>query len=234
MPKICSVNNLSFSYPGKTVLENANMTFESGKTYGLLGPNGSGKTTFLELLFNRLDPQAGNVKWRVANIDRFYLKQNITVPNAVTMGKFIEMIFRVNQGKYSEERFMEYLPNAWEEKYKSIRNKRPFNASIGENRFVSVISSLHLDSQFLALDEPTVAMDVSTRNCFWKEIEKRKTLGRSTLITSHYLEEMDGNIDYLVTLKNRELNYLENLGLFKEKYSFGSNNINNAFSNYFL
>ena len=68
--KICC-NNLSFSYGTNEVIKNLSMDFNEGKLYGILGPNGSGKTTFIKLLTGILKPQLGNTKIDNNNIKNF-------------------------------------------------------------------------------------------------------------------------------------------------------------------
>jgi hypothetical protein len=77
----------------------------------------------MDLLFGHLRPQNGSISWGVNANDRFYLRQHITIPQEVTIGEFIEMLFRINRGGFDKKRFLSGLGNEWQKRMMVLMEK---------------------------------------------------------------------------------------------------------------
>jgi ABC-2 type transport system ATP-binding protein len=231
----CQVNALHFSYGNKPIFSDANFKFESGKIYGILGPNGIGKSTLLNILFGQIKTDAGSINWQIKPEDMFYVRQHVSIPHALRIGEFIEMLFRINQGAFSLDEFFKSVPQEWHERLDRLLALTPSKASFGDGKWATTLAALSLNQQFLALDEPTVAMDVHTRAGLWNCITERRKSGVTILVSSHYLEEFTDTVDGILALKHGKLNFFNSVQDFVAQTGIDAKakNVNEAFMAYY-
>ncbi|MBT6416155.1 ATP-binding cassette domain-containing protein [Candidatus Puniceispirillum sp.] len=231
----CQVNALHFSYGNKPIFSDANFKFESGKIYGILGPNGIGKSTLLNILFGQIKTDAGSINWQIKPEDMFYVRQHVSIPHALRIGEFIEMLFRINQGTFSLDAFFRSVPQEWHERLDRLLALTPSKASFGDGKWATTLAALSLNQQFLALDEPTVAMDVHTRAGLWNCITERRKSGVTILVSSHYLEEFTDTVDGILALKHGKLNFFNSVQDFVAQTGIDAKakNVNEAFMAYY-
>ena len=79
--------------------------------------------------------------------------------------------------------------------------------NFGDGKWATTLAALSLNRQFLALDDPTAAMDVHTRAGLWNCITERRKNGATILVSSHYLEEFTDTVDGILALKHGKLNF---------------------------
>jgi ATPase subunit of ABC transporter with duplicated ATPase domains len=146
---------LSKIYGDKVILKNANLMIHFGERVGLIGPNGSGKTTFLKMLIGEEHPDAGIVELG-ANVKTAYLAQKITFNNEeyTVLEAFREDISIV------EGKAREYLSKFMF--YKSSVFKKVKNLSGGERVRLKLAILLYQDINLLILDEPTNHLDIDS------------------------------------------------------------------------
>ena len=230
---LCSVENLSFSYGSRSVLKGVSLTLKPGRIYGLLGPNGAGKTTFLDLVFGNQTPTSGTVEWKIPEEERFYVRQYITVPNELYIHEFVEMIYRINTGDFSAEKLLGGLPDVWQAKMAELFERRVSAVSFGERKWVITAIALSLGKPIVALDEPTAAMDVPTRDSVWEQMLQARGTGRAFLISSHYLEEFKDTVDGIVAIKNGGANIFDSVDAFCRNAGGQASSMNDAFTAYY-
>jgi len=203
MDIIASFNSVSFSY-GDTVnkqkvLENVSFHIHNGEFVAMVGPNGSGKTTVLKLLFGLIKPNTGTIKLSAATA---YVSQQMPSDNLfpITVRDIVRMGLLEPGKSYSKKCVKENaaIEEALEKTGIIDLAQRPYNSlSGGQKRRTLVARALAARPQLLVLDEPTANMDV--------ESEKRlyETLGlykgkMSILIVTH-------DTDYVTSLTDRVL-----------------------------
>jgi ABC-2 type transport system ATP-binding protein len=189
------VRGVTKKFDGRTVVNNIAMQVRHGEIYGFLGPNGSGKTTFLRMLCGLLTPDGGEgsclgldfrresaeIKKRVGYMtQRFSFYEDLTIEENLD---FIARIYAVPQRKTAVEKSLERL---------GLRDRRRQLAgtlSGGWKQRLALAACLIHDPQLLLLDEPTAGVDPKARRDFWEEIHKLAATGLTFLITTHYMDE---------------------------------------------
>ncbi len=166
-----------------------------GECFGLLGPNGAGKTTTIEILEGLNHPSAGEVQvlgqaWTPATDralrDRLGIQlQETRLQDKLTVGETVRL-FRsfYSRGPDPEavirQVSLEEKTNVWVTKL-----------SGGQRQRLSLACALVNDPELLFLDEPTTGLDPQSRRQLWDLIEAFKALGRTTLLTTHYMDEAE-------------------------------------------
>ena len=170
--KICC-NNLSFSYGTNEVIKNLSMDFNEGKLYGILGPNGSGKTTFIKLLTGILKPQLGNTKIDNNDIKNFKSKElakkmalvtqiysgefDFKVRNLILMGRYAH-IDRLSVASHEDKEIVNKIIN--ELGLTELARRNFSELSGGEQQKVMIARALAQQGKILILDEPTAHLDI--------------------------------------------------------------------------
>lgn len=218
MSKIVTTRQLKFSYGKKEVLKNVNLTINSGEIIGLIGENGAGKTTLLNALLGLL-PSNGQVEilggkpgGKKARQKIGSMLQGDMVLDNVTV---IEMLNEA-ASQYDEPLDVEELLQKVD--LKKHESKLLKNLSGGLMRRVTFAVALVGNPDLLFLDEPTVGMDAQARKVFWQRIEDLRDAGKTVMITSHYLEEIQQTADRLLILQNGVLTFQGTLQELQNKY----------------
>ena len=188
--------NLTKNYGKKTVLENLNLTLESGKIYGLIGRTGAGKTTMLSIMSNQNPATDGKVTLDGENIwenrkalDRicFSRELNVTQENglaAYTIKKYLDVAasYYVNWDKEMAKNLVE--------KFELKPKQKLGKLSKGMLSMVTIIVAMASKAEFTFLDEPVAGLDVVARELFYKLLLNEYTeTGRTFVISTHIIEE---------------------------------------------
>ena len=203
MPAAITVKNLVKSYGEVTALNGVSFTVTEGEVLALLGPNGAGKTTAVEILegYRRADtgdievlgfhPAAGGRAFR----DRIgIVLQETGVEVVLTVREVIELY----GASYSRRRPAGELISlvGLEEK----ADARIKTLSGGQRRRLDLALGLVGDPDLLFLDEPTTGFDPAARRKSWELVEGLTALGKTILLTTHYLDEAQHLADRIVVL----------------------------------
>lgn len=168
-----STANIQFSYGSKKILDDLSFSSDGRKFIGVIGPNGSGKTTFLKLLYRVLKPQNGVVYLDLNNIETLSLKSTAKEMAVVSQHNYYEFDFSVLEivlmGRSPRKKLMDYDNEADYQIAKESLKKvdmldfshRNFNSlSGGEQQRVILARALTQEPNILILDEPTNHLDV--------------------------------------------------------------------------
>jgi ABC-2 type transport system ATP-binding protein len=200
MQHALSIEKLVKKYrTGVTAVDELSLTIPSGTFYGLLGPNGAGKSTTISCITGISMPTAGTIK--VFDIDavKDYKEARRRIGlspqefNIDFFGKVYDTLYFVAgyYGLGAKERTAradEVIERFGLSKYAYT----PFNQlSGGYKRRVALARALVHDPDFLILDEPTAGVDVEQRHELWKYLQELNSAGKTILLTSHYLEEVE-------------------------------------------
>lgn len=188
-------SKLTKRFGGITALESLDLSIEAGETYGLLGPNGSGKTTAIKILCGLLKPTSGaaTVLGR-GNPSKAVMQQVGYMPQetAVYLDNTVHENIHLFGGIYGidgekflkrEEEILKFVDLA------ERKNSLVSTLSGGMKHRLSLACALVHDPKILFLDEPTVGVDPELRATFWAYFKEASEKGVTVIITTHYMDE---------------------------------------------
>ena len=200
MEPALSISHLRKVYRGGTVaVEDLSMEVAPGEFFGFLGPNGAGKSTTIHCITGIATPTSGTIKvfgidavkaYREARRQIGLSPQEFNVDTFATVTQILDFVggyFGLN-AKQRKAR-MDLLI----EKFDLVpHRKKQFRAlSGGLKRRVVLARALMHDPKLLVLDEPTAGVDVELRLDLWRYLQELNAEGKTILLTSHYLEEIE-------------------------------------------
>jgi ABC-2 type transport system ATP-binding protein len=207
-----TVNKLTFGYSKCPLFENATLNVEPGSIVGLLGPNGSGKTTFFDIvcgLHNRKNLNISNTF-----IKKLYLSQTITTPHTLHMFDIFKLTALLCSSDSVTQANVLAKLERWSpevvERYKLIWNRKSSTCSYGEKRWFFTLTLLALKADLIILDEPTAGVDPEFRHYIWKCLHGAVKEGVAILVSSHNIQEVADNCDYFYMISNRQFNKFSN------------------------
>ena len=202
-----TLEGVSFTYNGRSVLRSVNLEVESGKVYLLVGKNGSGKTTLLKILAGLLVPK-GKVYVDGKVADHFLLRQLVGYvfqnPASQIIGATVEedIIFSLEMLGIEREEMEKRLRTALKVVgLEGMEKEDPLNLSGGQKQRLAIASVLVRDPPFLALDEPVSMLDLPSQIEIFKLLLELKEKGKGIVIATHELEYLEG-VDEVVHLKD--------------------------------
>lgn len=218
--KMIEVNNVSFEIDNKKILNDINLKIPEGKIYGIIGPNGVGKTTLLRCLTGIYETTTGFIKYDGENV---YDNPNVKeIIGYVADENIIHPNFRVNEiikfYKYSYKMFDEKKFKELNEIFKIPERKFIFQLSKGMKMRLSIMLALSIHAKYLILDEPTSGLDAILKNkllkIFVDEVYDNNT---TIIISSHHLNELERICDDVAILDNGVISYENSLENMKNK-----------------
>ena len=187
-----SARRLSMSFGSKRVLDGLDLTVQRGEIVALLGANGAGKTTLLSILTGLQRPTAGEMRvygedphGRHARAGFGVMLQDNELPPGFRIGELIELFRRL---------YPRPLPMATILRLARLEGMQAAlvgKLSGGQKQRLKFALAVAGDPPLLFLDEPTVAMDAESRRQFLAALRERVALGRSIVLTTHQLDDID-------------------------------------------
>jgi len=193
------------SYGDVEAVRGVDLGIRAGEIYALIGPNGAGKTTILEILEGYRERDAGEVlvlgfdpaENATALKERIgIVLQSTSVTQYLRVGETVEMY----RGYYPNPRPLDEILGLVG--LTDLRNKLVRRLSGGQQRRLDVAIGLAGDPDLLFLDEPTTGFDPSARRAAWEMIRGLKALGKTVLLTTHYLDEAQALADRVGIITN--------------------------------
>lgn len=194
MTKAITVSGLHKSFGRTHALDGLDLSVETGEVHGFLGPNGSGKSTTIRVLLGllRADSGAAQVLGRDPWTDSVELHRRLAyVPGDVelwpglTGGEAIDLLARL-RGGLDRRRRAELI-----ERFDLDPTKKGRAYSKGNRQKVAIVAALASDAELLLLDEPTAGLDPLMEVVFQDVIGEAKTAGRTVLLSSHILAQVE-------------------------------------------
>jgi ABC-2 type transport system ATP-binding protein len=198
MTDAISVSGLVKTFGRSRALDGLDLTVRAGEVHGFLGPNGAGKSTTIRILLGLLRADAGDVRlldgdpWRdVATLHRrlAYVPGDVTLWPNLSGGEVIDLLGRLRGGQ-DPKRKAELL-----ERFELDPRKKGRAYSKGNRQKVALIAALASDAELLILDEPTSGLDPLMEEVFQQCIEDERAGGRTVLLSSHILSEVEALCD---------------------------------------
>ncbi|MBX6388425.1 MAG: ABC transporter ATP-binding protein [Frankia sp.] len=181
-----------------TALDGLDLTVARGEVHGFLGPNGAGKSTTIRVLLGLMRADGGTVEllggdpWRdVVRLHRrlAYVPGDVVLWPGLTGGEAIDLLGNL-RGGLNETRRAELI-----ERFELDPTKRGRQYSKGNRQKVAIVAALASDVELLVLDEPTSGLDPLMEAVFQEEIAREKAAGRTVLLSSHILSEVEALAD---------------------------------------
>ena len=202
------VKDLSKSYSDIEALKDLSMEINAGTLFGILGPNGAGKSTLIKILSTLVEPDSGEVFVNNINLIKNprkireligYVAQDIALDKILTGRELLDFQSDLYHMKKEEKH----------ERIKLLINQLDMNDWIdrkcgtysgGMKRRIDLATGLLHLPKVLILDEPTVGLDIESRNIIWQLLKDLRNDGMTIILSSHYLDEIDKLADDLVII----------------------------------
>ncbi|AZN39393.1 ABC transporter ATP-binding protein [Paenibacillus albus] len=203
MKPAIQLTGVSKVYKDKKAVDELTLTIAEGTVVALLGPNGAGKTTTVSMILGMHQPTKGTVKLLGDDPRKQHVRdrigamlQDVSVIDGLKVGETIELF----RSYYEKPLALDYLLKV--SNLEAERNKLATALSGGQQRRLGFALALAGDPEVIFLDEPTVGMDVTSRQLFWDTVRAMAGRGRTIVLTTHYLDEADSVADRIVVINN--------------------------------
>ncbi len=220
------VLDLSKQFGALTAVDHLSLRIEQGEIFGLLGPNGSGKTTTINMISGLSEPTSGTVTVMGYNVHLSAVairKLLGSVPQETAL--YEEISAQANLSFHAD---VFGIPRSQKRaridaildlvSLSARRNDRVRTFSGGMKRRLALGRALLHDPQIIYLDEPTLGVDIQARRAIWDYILTLKEQGKTTLITTNYLEEAQALCDRLAIIDHGRLVAVDTPDHLKQQY----------------
>ena len=215
-------DSVKFSYDEKEILKDINLNVREGSLSAIIGKSGCGKSTFLKLAAGIISKSYfGNIA--ILGRSRVFTKDQMGfVPQELSFIPDLSLLDNVkiaglNNGMTESLAVKKALQFMRLLKLEQDTNKKPTELSGGEKVRLNIILSLLHDPKVLILDEPFVSLDFFNRRLLWQFLESMRKKGKSIIITSHLLSEVQEHVDRLIILKDGKVFFSGKIDALKEK-----------------
>ena len=204
---VIKVEKLSKKIKDKEILRDISFEIHHGECVALIGPNGAGKTTLIDCLLGDKFMSSGQIAIQGFAPTDPRLKQLISIlpqENTVVQDLKVKELLSFFQSIYPNSLSNQEIDDLLRFSDKQ-KNQLAGKLSGGQKRLFSFVLSLIGRPKILFLDEPTAAMDTSTRQHFWEIVNQLKKNGVTIVYSSHYIEEVEHTADRILVLHKGEL-----------------------------
>lgn len=202
---LLETKNISKGYLSKKAIKNVSLQLETGKIYGFLGPNGSGKTTFMKMAAGLLHPTSGEIRigGRLIGIETKKMAAYMSTDHFIypyMKIKTVRAYFADFFEDFDVKRFDELID------YMQLDMKLKVSAlSSGMAAKLKIAATLARKAKLYMLDEPLNGIDLVAREKILNAIVQCSNEGNTVLISSHLVDEMEKILDNVILLKEGEI-----------------------------
>lgn len=213
------IKQVTMQFEQQVVLNQVDLSVQPGEIVGLVGANGAGKSTLINLILGRLQPTAGEIRilgQKPTEKEHFNLLGAMMQGNVrlarVSVIEELELVCSYYQQPRSVAELLTLAD------LKAQAHKMVSQLSGGQLRRLSFALAMAGNPDLLFLDEPTVGMDVGSRQKFWQQIEQLKEAGKTIIVTSHYLEEIEHIATRILLLKDGQFQFDGDLATLQQQF----------------
>ena len=209
MQNSIKVINLNKSYGSKEAVKNINFEIKENEIVGLLGPNGSGKTTTIGMILGLLKPSSGEVLINGLKIEKYrydilqkinFISPYIELPKKLTVKQNLIVYGKLYSVKNLKEK-IDYLVNKL--RLENLLNRITGELSSGQKNRISLAKAIINDPTVLLLDEPTASLDPEIGDFVRTFLENYKKENKvSILLASHNMDEVTRLCSSIMMMKN--------------------------------
>lgn len=217
-----NLQNVSYKYKFKKILNDISFTIPQGQMIGVIGENGSGKSTLLRLMAGILTPTEGSITFLGKTVNR-------RMANVISYQPDIDMFYEDYKGKDLFQFFAEQFDDFSIEKAKEIASflnaeldVKLKNLSKGNRAKVKITSALARNAKLYLFDEPLSGLDPLARQELMKALIRFIDLEKSSVVLStHEVNEIEPMLDQVILLKNGKLHAMEQLETIRDVHGEG-------------
>ena len=218
------IQNISFRYPGQKnpVFDGFNLKLMENRVYGLLGKNGTGKSTLLYLIAGLLRPKAGSVSCDgIATYKRpaellseiFLVSEEFELP-AVSLDNYVKLLLPFYP-RFSHEVLHRCL-----EAFELPKSLILSQLSMGQKKKVFMSVALAANTRLLLMDEPTNGLDIPSKSQFRKVVTENMSDDRTIIISTHQVHDVEQLLDHILILSEREMLLDAPVSEITDRYAF--------------
>lgn len=204
MNKVVSLINVTKSFQNKTAVNDISFSIGKGEVVAILGPNGAGKTTTISMILGLLHPTAGEVKLfnhlpheQQVREKIGVMLQEVSVMPGLKVREILELVRSYYPHPLSLQELVT-LTGLTEDDLRTMAEK----LSGGQKRRLSFALALAGNPDLIIFDEPTVGMDITSRNRFWHTVKLLAGQGKTIIFSTHYLQEADDAAGRILLFKD--------------------------------
>jgi Cu-processing system ATP-binding protein len=212
--------NITKKFGKVYALNDVSVTCTKGECIALIGPNASGKTTFIKCILGMVVPEKGTINFDNNSIARNWLYRNRIgympqigrYPENMTIAQVFNLMRDIRKpfGAADEDLIKSFA-------LETIMQKRMRTLSGGTRQKVSASLAFLFNPDVLILDEPTAGLDPVSSEILKEKIIKEKSKGKLILITSHVLSELDDLVSEVIYMQEGKLNFKKSLVMLKQE-----------------
>lgn len=206
------VKDLNYQFDESFLIKSLSHQFMRGKLYGLIGLNGSGKTTFLKLLSGIIPQTSGSILWNNVNLDELSRIKRSQLISLATQTLPINFDYSVedivSMGTYANRHLIKgklILETVLEKTHVSHLRKRMITQiSNGEKQRVFLARALATQCSILLFDEPTACLDIKHQKIIWEIIHSLKNENKIVIVATHDLIQAKNYCDEFLLIDSSE------------------------------
>ena len=230
MNTMMNVNQVSFGYGRKKskVLDGFSMQLEKGSVYGLLGKNGTGKSTLLYLMAGLLRPQSGHILYKGVEVtkrypetlqDMFLVPEEFSLPN-VSLKQYVQL----NAPFYP--RFSDELLKTCLRDFDMNEDIHLGELSMGQKKKAFMCFALATNTSLLLMDEPSNGLDIPSKSQFRKVTASGMTDDKAVIISTHQVRDIDSLLDHVLIMDGSRLLLNESVASICDRLYFAEQGMN--------
>lgn len=204
---ILTLDNVSKHFGKVKAADNVSIDINEGEIFGFIGPNGAGKSTTIRMIIGALNATSGDIYFKGENIKKHkkYIEAVSYVPGDVNLwdnltGMEVINFFMKLRG-FKDKEFRDALI----EKFRLDSGKKCKTYSKGNRQKVALITAFLSEADLLIFDEPTTGLDPLMERVFHEEILNAKKQGKSVLLSSHILSEVEKLADRIAIIRDGQI-----------------------------
>lgn len=212
------LKNIGVRFSGRDVLKNISIVFRPGEIIGLVAPNGTGKSTLMNVIMNYLNPHSGQVIFN-EKLSYTSKKNEIKIHQLISMMPDQSDLYNYLSGREhlkiycsmwnSDKQLIDQTIAALD--MGSYINKKTGTYSLGMRQRLCFAMQIVSDTQMMLMDEVMNGLDPTQVEIISKILEKKKSEGKTIIVASHLLENLEKYADRIFFFKNGELELVSDL-----------------------